>query len=647
MAKEIDNEEVASPNSISCKPGFWKKILITSLSVGVLTGIVEVCWIYLLPVLFPERRYVLPIPTFYRFILVAVILDTILVILGGALAGLALTLLRRMSAWLRDPHNLTHAIRFIVIAAPAAYLYRGHLYIYLTFASEPLRFCTAVAGVAAILVLTWLLVILVAKLQRHSKKNVAAIMWTAALVIFATVTTFNYARYKKSNLRECDLPTNITNENINVVLITIDTLRADRLGCYGNRVVQTPALDALAADAVVFTNAFSQAPYTTPSHCSIMTSTYPRRHGALNGSAMTATVPTLAEILRANGYKTGAFVSAAIVISKNSGLHHGFDHYDDSLSRYTDILRHDEYQFLLAGNTFMHLHGEQIRGDVVTDKAVRWLKDTDGGPFFAWLHYFDPHTPYDAPEPYKDMYRDKSSQSRYDGEVTYADHQLGRFIDALKKRGLYDHALVIVTADHGEAFGEKHGDIVERGHGRYLYDTTQHVPLIVKLPDRSNNLEIEHVVGLIDIAPTIVDYLGLEMPQSFQGKSALDLLNSVSRTQPGQAFSERMPNAVELSLMSKAKTEDQILMAIRTKHTKYIRNVSGAGAELYLSREDPAESTNVLAQHPELAQACYDKIQAALGRTIEIPALQVDSRVLEQLRALGYVGEDTRQDGKD
>lgn len=617
------------------KDGFWKKVFVTSLSVGLLTAVTEVCWIYLLPTVFPERRYILPISTFHRFVLVAAILDTLLVVFGGALAGIVLLQIKKMSSWMSKPGNMNNVMRFVIMAAPAVCLYRGHLYIYFVFANKQTRFWVAIAGVGIIAVFTWLLVLAIEKVQRGSKKNVSAIIFVSAIVVLSVVTVFNFVQHRKNSVRDTGILASPENKGVNVVLVTIDTLRADHVGCYGNSVVATPVLDALAGDGALFVNAFSQSPYTTPSHCSILTSTYPRQHGALNGSAMMSVVPTMAEILKANGYTTGAFISAAILISKVTGLHYGFEHYDDSLSKYTDIFRHDEYQFLLAGNTFRHLHGEQIRGDVITDKASRWLKNKKDGPFFTWLHYYDPHMPYDAPEPYKNMYKG----SLYGGEITYADYQLGRFIELLKSKGLYDNSLIIVTADHGEAFGEKHGDVIERGHGKYLYDTTQHVPLIIKLPGGVKNMHVEHVVESIDIAPTIMDYLGIDIPESFQGESMLDLLDGESRTKAGRAFAERMPTALGLSLMSKDQADEELLVSFRSRDTKYIRNLSGTSKELYHCKEDPEESKNVLAEHPELAEECSAKIDAALGERIEIPSTEIDNRVLEQLRSLGYVDD--------
>jgi arylsulfatase A-like enzyme len=354
---------------------------------------------------------------------------------------------------------------------------------------------------------------------------------------------------------------------------------------------------------------------------------------------MTAVVPTIAEVLKSNGYETSAFISAAILISKVTGLHHGFDLYDDSLSKYTDIFRHDEYQFLLAGNSLMHLLGQQIRGDVITKKASRWLENKKNGPFFSWLHYFDPHSPYDAPEPYKNMYPGKSKLSRYNGEITYVDFQLGRFIEYLKSKGLYDQTLIIVAADHGEAFGERHGRVVEHGHGKHLYDTTQHVPLIVKLPGGTRNMRIDHVVELVDIAPTILDYLQIDIPKSFRGKSLLDLLKGISREEDGRAFAERMPTAPKLSLMSKDRADEKLLVSFRSMDTKYIRNLSGTKQELYLCVQDPAETKNVFTEHTELAEQYSSRINDVLGERIDISSTQIDNSVLDQLRSLGYVDD--------
>lgn len=268
-------------------------------------------------------------------------------------------------------------------------------------------------------------------------------VWGVALVVLICMTTPNYLVYRSANTVDMELPVLGTEHRPNVLLVTLDTLRADYLACYGNKIVQTPVLDALAKDGFLFEAAFAQAPSTTPSHCSMMTSTYVVRNGALNGCAMKVGFPTLAEILRANGYETSAFVSATTVRSTNSGLQHGFDYYEDSISPYTALLRNDEYQFVLLSYLFLKMQHSQIPGHIVSNRALPWLNERGDKPFFLWLHYFDPHTPYDAPEPYKDMYAGKVAadlpcvleRSRYAGEVTYTDFELGRIIKALKDKG--------------------------------------------------------------------------------------------------------------------------------------------------------------------------------------------------------------------
>ena len=377
-----------------------------------------------------------------------------------------------------------------------------------------------------------------------------------------------------------------------------------------------------------------------------MTSTYVTRNGALNGCAMKAGLPTLAEILQANGYETSAFVSATTVRSTNSGLHRGFDYYEDSISLYTPLLRNDECQFVLLTYLFVKMQNSQIPGHIVSNRALSWFDRRKQGPFFCWLHYVDPHSPYDAPSPYKDMYDGKIdpnlpcvlSRSRYAGEVTYTDYELGRIIKALKDKGLYDDMLIIVTSDHGEAFGEKHGDITEYMHGPYLYDTTQHIPLIIKLPGaKATGKRINDTVQLIDLAPMVLDYLGASPPESFQGTSLLDLLNGRQRSEPGTAYAERMSLVPFAGENHQQSPPQRRLMSMRTADIKYICNVSGQRQELYDIASDPAETVNLHSDRLESAKTCYKDIRNVLAEPAETGVTEIDPKALEQLRSLGYI----------
>src|SRR6266576_5389245 len=234
----------------------------------------------------------------------------------------------------------------------------------------------------------------------------------------------------------------------NVILITIDTLRADHVGCYGAQNVKTPTLDGLAHDGVLFERAISQVPLTWPSHAVILTGTYPFQNGVqdFTGHPLAPQFRSVTQAFKQAGYATGAVVSS-FVLDRSWGLARGFDFYDDEFS---------EAAFQQNDLELVDRKAEQS-----VTRALHWLSQTHQRPFFLWLHLYDPHSPYDPPEPYRTEYRDHP----YDGEVASADHELGRLIDWLKKRGAYNRSLIVFVSDHGESLGE-HG---EREHGFFVY----------------------------------------------------------------------------------------------------------------------------------------------------------------------------------
>jgi arylsulfatase A-like enzyme len=634
--------------------GIWSHLICGGAAVGVLMGLVEVCWTYLLPVSFPGRRYELPISAFGRFVFFAIVTDIFLMLVGAAFLGVLFWLVRKLWRRAGSFHYWPALIRFMLIAGALSYLYVGIVYSYFSFSSERLKLQTAIVSILPVVLTSIAVVWLVGMLVRKFGRAAPVTVWVLAMVVLICAIVSNYLLYRSANTVDMDLPVLRTDDAPNLLLVTLDTLRADHLACYGNRIVQTPVLDALAADGCLFEAAFAQAPTTTPSHCSIMTSTYVTRNDSLNGCAMKVGFATLAEILQANGYETTAFVSATPVRSTNSGLQRGFDYYEDSISLYKSLLRNDEYQFVLLTYLFVRMQNSRIPGYIVSNRALSWLEKRGQGPFFCWLHYFDPHDPYDAPAPYRDMYDGKIDpnlpyvldRSRYAGEVTYTDYELGRIIKALKDKGLYDDMLIIVTSDHGEAFGERHGDITEYRHGQHLYDTTQHVPLIIKLPGaKAAGKRIKDIVQLIDLAPTLLDYLDASLPGSFQGTSLLDLLNGRRRSEPGVAYAERMDLVAFAGESYQQRPRQRRLMSMRTPDIKYICNVSGQRQELYDVVSDPAETVNLYRDGLELAEACYKNVRNVLGDSGETGVTDLDPRVLEQLKSLGYI--DDKRNAKD
>src|SRR5258708_28145818 len=246
----------------------------------------------------------------------------------------------------------------------------------------------------------------------------------------------------------------------NVVLITIDTLRADHLGCYGYRQIKTPNIDSLAADGARFTRAFSPVPVTLPSHTAMLTGTYPMLSGMhdFSGNKVSPQQPTLATVLKQSGYVTGAVVASAVLDSR-FGLNHGFDFYYD----------HFDFSRLEEAN----LDGMERPGNVVADQVLDWLGKNSQKKFFLWMHLYDPHYPYRPPAPYSLEYADRP----YDGEIAFADEQVGRLLRYLKDKNLYQNSLIVLSGDHGESLGE-HGD---KTNAFFIYNATRRVPWIIPL----------------------------------------------------------------------------------------------------------------------------------------------------------------------
>ncbi len=288
----------------------------------------------------------------------------------------------------------------------------------------------------------------------------------------------------------------------NVLLVTIDTLRADRLGAYGNDSGLTPNLDRLARAGIVFENAGSAAPLTLPAHASILTGTYPLHHGIRDngGYHLGEENVTLAETLASHGYRTGAFVGA-FVLDSRWGLDQGFERYFDDF----DFASFDD----------VSLGSVSRPGDEVVAEALRFLNEAKAGPFFAWIHLYDPHAPYDPPEPY----RGRHGQGRfglYDGEVAHTDELVGRLLAWLSRESLEEETVVLMIGDHGESL-EEHGEL---DHGFFLYDATMKVPFIIRAPALGRgNVRVQAQVRAIDLMPTVLELVGLEVPRSVQGVS--------------------------------------------------------------------------------------------------------------------------------
>src|SRR6202166_4288991 len=297
-----------------------------------------------------------------------------------------------------------------------------------------------------------------------------------------------------------------------IFLVTIDTLRADHVGCYGYKQVETPALDALAADGVRFTQAFTHSPITNTSHITILTGLLPSVHGVTDfGIPLSPQHVTAAELLKKRGYQTAAFIGAVILDSNTlaPGLDRGFDFYDN---------------FPAKTETKQRWGRVERRGMEVVAHAETWFDKHRTGPHFVWVHLYDPHDPYEPPPPFSEKYKDHL----YDGEIPYAGSAAPHWISFLKKAGVYDNPIIVVTGDHGEGLGE-HG---EETHGLFLYDSTLHVPLILKTAGVAHHgTVVDSQVRTTDILPTILSATGVAAPAELNGESLLPLIEQTKTAQ--------------------------------------------------------------------------------------------------------------------
>jgi choline-sulfatase len=377
-----------------------------------------------------------------------------------------------------------------------------------------------------------------------------------------------------------------------VYLITIDTLRADHVGCYGYKQVETPALDALAADGVRFSEAFTHSPITNTSHTSILTGLLPSVHGVTDfGVPLSPQHVTAAELLKKRGYQTAAFIGAVILDSNAlaPGLDRGFDFYDNfpkadaaADGKTSDAKNTDGKNTDLKNKE--RWDRVERRGMEVVQHAEAWFDQHRTGPRFVWVHLFDPHDPYEPPPPYSEKYKDHL----YDGEIAYADSAVANWIDYLKKAGAYDNAIIIVSGDHGEGLGE-HG---EETHGLFLYDATLHIPLILKTPHSAagpspRGVVIDALVRTTDILPTILDATGIAAPPELNGESLFPLLEKSSSEKKSGEKRELFGETDYPLRWGWAPVR-----ALRTENAKLIE---APRPELYDLQADPKEAKNLYA----------------------------------------------------
>jgi arylsulfatase A-like enzyme/Flp pilus assembly protein TadD len=420
---------------------------------------------------------------------------------------------------------------------------------------------------------------------------------------------------------------------LNVVLITIDTLRADHVGCYGYKQIKTPNIDGLAADGTRFDRAFAVVPVTLPSHSSILTGTYPMLSGMhdFSGNKLSPLQPTLASVLKQAGYQTGAVIGAAVLDSR-FGLNRGFDFYYDHF----DFNRLDE----------ANLEEMERPGNVVADVALNWLeKDwlakNPQKKFFLWMHLYDPHFPYHLSEPYSREY----AAQPYDGEIAFADEQVGRLLRFLKEKGIYRNTVIVLCGDHGESLGE-HG---EKTHGFFIYNATMHVPLIIRLPE--NRLPenaaartVDDPVSLVDLMPTVLGAVGLEIPSQVQGRSLLSELGA-DRHGDNQAEHDRdVPTNRDRVLYGESflpRIHFNWSELRSSENTKY-HFIDAPRPELYDLAKDPGEVHNLFADKTAVAEEMRAKLAGLIrdysaGKELA-EKTGLDPALMERLKSLGYAG---------
>jgi len=443
----------------------------------------------------------------------------------------------------------------------------------------------------------------------------AGVLAVAAFLLYREIET-GFLSGRTRRIRSIlTAPEALETRNLNVLLITLDTTRADHLGCYGYPRIRTPHIDGLAGEGFLFKNAAAQVPLTLPSHVSILTGTYPFHHAVRDngGFYLDPAAVTLADVLRREGWATSAFIGA-FVLDSRWGTNKGFDHYYDNFDfgRYKTV----------------SLDSVQRKGGEVVQAFLDWLAANGRKKFFSWIHLYDPHSPYEPPEPYKSQYAG-GPERLYDGEIAYVDDLIGRVIEELKTKGLYENTVIVIAGDHGESLGEHQ----ESYHGFFVYDATTSVPLIIRVPAaRVRGKTIEPQVENVDIMPSLLELLGLPVPKAVQGRSFLSLMAGRGGWSEKPAYSETYYPRYHYGWSE--------LKSLRTPRYRYIL---APRPELYDLGRDPGETADIYDREPAVGKRLERDLRA-LAEKMSIKGLedkaprQLDGEAREKLMALGYVG---------
>ena len=443
------------------------------------------------------------------------------------------------------------------------------------------------------------------KKARLPKKQQKVILFVAlfAVVLFF-VGLFSFPSKSKNKVKK--------ESGLNVLLITLDTTRADRIGAYGYSRGRTPNLDRLARSGVMLENAYCSAPLTLPSHCSILTGTYPIYHQVHNNGnySLDPVNVTLAELLKQKGFATAAFVSSFTVDSR-FGLDQGFDVYDDEF-------RKDE---------MIKNYRSERQAEDVYKSFSKWLEENSQKRFFSWVHFYDPHAPYQPPSPYKEEFAD----DLYDGEIAYMDEYVGKVIQKLGEKNILNKTFVVIAGDHGEGMGEK----LEMGHGIFIYEGTMRVPFILYaeklLPQ---GVVVKEKISLNDIVPSVLDMLKMPLPQKVQGRSLVPLVE-------GKKMGET-PFYIE-SYGPRENYRWSELIGIIDKGWKYIK---APKPELYNLADDPLENDNLIEKDSSRSAMFKEELEDFIkdhSSQFESAKRKLTPEEENRLRSLGYVsaGEET------
>jgi arylsulfatase A-like enzyme/Flp pilus assembly protein TadD len=401
-------------------------------------------------------------------------------------------------------------------------------------------------------------------------------------------------------------------DGLNLLVITLDTTRADRIGAYGYQGVETPTIDRLAREGVLFEQVMAVAPLTLPAHCSIFTSKFPPEHGVRDngGFFLSPKQLTLATVMKRRGFQTGAVV-AALVLDGKWGLNQGFDTYVD--------------QFELPEGRRFSMGDIQRPGNEVVDRALPWLEKVKGQRFFAWLHFYDPHAPYEPPEPFKTRY----AEHPYLGEIAFMDSQITRVIDFLERNALLEKTIIAVIGDHGESLGQ-HG---ENTHSFFIYQSTTRVPFIIRAPfERLRGRRVADPVRSVDLMPTVLDLMGIPPPKAIRGVSLTPLMTGARSAMDLEGYAEALYPLHHFGWSE-----------LRAWRVGRYKAIDAPRPEFYDLAKDPHETTNLYGERRTVADGMIARLRA-LERdapsddSVSKPAPEVDPDTRARLAALGYVG---------